>query len=346
MEKFVTLAVVIGLGLSAQARADAWSDYSSSYDNFMSQATTVQAQDTAEWQQSRDNLVAKQKKLEAKQEKEKAKLAQHQETIASLSATQQATEDKINKLNKDMPSEGHILFFKTKSRQQKEVEHEQQSLTTIQQELTDENAAQEAEKQKLAATAAELGVAPDATKGIAGSGVAGEVASMEIAVNKKNVTLKEIQTPSFQAITAENQARKVISAQKENGYDAKFLFSDLQNLQQKNKISALQVQAMKKVWDTQLNNTLMGEYVNSQIKKGLASVCDPAFQNACAAKNADGFNAYMNGKLNAPKQGDVAVPAPAVQEQNGAKSFPLPDQDQPKSVPVQPVTPSKSNVGT
>jgi len=122
-------------------------------------------------------------------------------------------------------------------------------------------------------------------------------------------------------------ARAFFTQMREQGYDAKFLLMDTTLLRG-------DVSALKTALDTQLNSTLLGHYVNSQIEKLGTNFCSLA--SACTASDpatALGVPARIQGLLQGTRENAAA--------QSTSRSTPRASVAVPPTPPA-PVTPPNS----
>jgi len=299
--KKVALSFVLLTGVSV-AHADVWGDYANSYTNYVNAQSAQANQEKADADQQFQDLQRKATKLQDTQAKDVHSIQDGKTSVDSLKTTEAAIEAELAKLQATTPPPPKkFLFFTKKSTQEKQIEDAQHRLADIKQQLETEQARESG---------------AEATVGKVAGDLQQEQVSAQAAqkvVDQKTADLQKLSDPTWQAMTAQNQAHALLESQRENTFDSKLLFTDLQTLQQKNKLSQLQAQALQQSWDMQLNGTLMGEYVNSQIKKAMASTCDPSFQNACAAGKVDVLNTLINSRLNAAKAEDAPSAANASQ---------------------------------
>ena len=289
LAKVSIVLIAPSLSFLSAVRADVWSDYTSSYQNYMDTQMELATQATTNADQQLQDLQKKAQKLKNQQSKDSQKIQDDQSMVKSLQTSEAALEAQLAVLQKTTPPPPKkFLFLSIKSTQQKQIENAENQLASIRQQLAAEQDKQ-SQVQTKASQDAE-GIDQDNTK----------IKAAQALVDQKNADLQKLSTPDYQALVAQDQARSILDAQRQNTFDTKLLFTDLQTLQQKNKLTQLQAQTLQQLWDTQLNGTLMGEYVNNQIKKAMASTCDPTFQNACAAGKIDALNGLINSKLNAP----------------------------------------------
>jgi hypothetical protein len=83
------------------------------------------------------------------------------------------------------------------------------------------------------------------------------------------------------ADAANSYAQNLYLNMKMKGYDAKFILTDLNQLQAENKLSQGQMDALKANIDQLMENTLLAKYVNDQISAAMKNgICDA--QNRCA----------------------------------------------------------------
>lgn len=98
-------------------------------------------------------------------------------------------------------------------------------------------------------------------------------------------------------------ARDVYDQMKGNSYDARILMADFNTLQAKYQLSGEQLQQLRDELDSRMGMTLMGDWVNGQIKKAMLNVCE--IQAQCAAKNSDGLSQLIDRTLNVPSRSDA-----------------------------------------
>jgi chromosome segregation ATPase len=299
--KKVALSFVLLTGVSV-AHADVWGDYANSYTNYVNAQSAQADQAKADADQQFQDLQRKAVKLQDAQAKDVRNIQDGKTSVDSLKTTEAAIEAELAKLQATTPPPPKkFLFFHIKSAQEKQIEDAQHKLADIKKQL---------ETELVRESSAE------ATVGKVASDLKQEQANAQAAqkvVDQKTADLQKFSDPTWQSVAAQNQAHALLEAQRDNTFDSKLLFTDLQTLQQKNKLTQLQAQALQQGWDTQLNGTLIGEYVNGQIKKAMASTCDPSFQNACAAGKVDAINTLINSRLNAAKAEDSPSAASTLQ---------------------------------
>lgn len=125
------------------------------------------------------------------------------------------------------------------------------------------------------------------------------------------------------------KAQAMFETQKDQVYDAKLLFSDLKNLELKGRINDLQIAAMKDALGVRLNNTLIGHYVNEQIKKAMKQMCQMVTDGKCGANVPPDLNDIMKA-LDAPnapskefdEKGDIKKVVPPEKPQSPRPALP------------------------
>jgi hypothetical protein len=303
----LALIVLVTVG---SARADVWSEYTNAYTESLEKAQQQAIKDENAANKAKNKREKAAAKLKAEQEADQAKLAEENAEVASLTAQQDKLDNAVKKLTPP-PGEAlplakkNWLGFSKKSPQEKALNKDQEQLKTVQEQLDEQTSAVQATKLRVQQSQASLAQAQTAAS----------IAEANVAkVNEANAD-KLPPSEALQAATAQSIALSLFAQQKQNTFDSKLLFSNVQNLALQGKLSQMQVDAIRKEWTAspQMNNTLMGDYVNSQIQRGLAATCRPDFQAACASQKAGDVNSYISGALN-PAVGSNSAAASSAQE--------------------------------
>ncbi|OFZ20618.1 MAG: hypothetical protein A2X94_11395 [Bdellovibrionales bacterium GWB1_55_8] len=88
-------------------------------------------------------------------------------------------------------------------------------------------------------------------------------------------------------------------------FDAQFMLTNLDVLQLKNSLNNEQLEKVRERFDNQLGDTLMGQYVNEQIRKAMLKICD--IRNSCPATgneaNTQAITDVIQKALMAPREG-------------------------------------------
>jgi chromosome segregation ATPase len=281
-------------GWAAQARADVWDDLAKSYSADVNSAVDVSSQDQSNAQDKYEDLHKKVEKVQVQQAKDSEKLTKEQAKYSELSDQEQQLQTEIDTLkNRPIVTKKFLgIKYTNQSETQQDIDYKTQQLNDLQQRLQKQQA-------KITETQADL---VQTKKGIDSAQVSANNFQQNV-LNPKNAELKDATSNAALQFAAQRSVQGILDQQRQNGYDAHLLFTDLQVLQSQNKLNSYQAQALKDSWGNQLNGTLMGQYVNGQIQKAMTATCDPAFQSACSSKQPEQLNKLLDDKLSAAKAG-------------------------------------------
>src|ERR1700756_1692080 len=104
MKQVALSVIVVSLASITFVHADAWDDYTKSYNRFIESSTTQTAQQQLEAELKLQELQKKAAKLEEKHTKDTAKLTKHKDMVASLQRTESILEDQLKKLQASAPT--------------------------------------------------------------------------------------------------------------------------------------------------------------------------------------------------------------------------------------------------